>query len=77
MFTSKSLTKAHVIITILIMSGIQPVLAAPSHNAAARTKTFQAELHHFSLPEGTCQNGVCNYTTLHNSWVWYCEHFGH
>jgi hypothetical protein len=31
--------------------------------AAAETVPFQAELHHFSAPAGTCDAGVCHYTS--------------
>jgi hypothetical protein len=30
---------------------------------AQQTREFEAEMHHFSAPQGPCVNGVCNYVT--------------
>jgi hypothetical protein len=30
---------------------------------AQQTREFEAEMHHFSAPQGPCENGVCNYVT--------------
>jgi hypothetical protein len=41
---------------LLALGGAVPSLAA--ENVA-----FQAELHHFTAPQGTCQDGVCTYVS--------------
>lgn len=41
---------------MLAFAGAAPVRAQD-------TVAFQAELHHFSVPEGTCEDGVCNFVS--------------
>jgi hypothetical protein len=64
MFASKIFNNVTTVMTILIviLSGVQPVIAASS-NDTNQVVALQAELHHFSLPEGTCESGICTYTT--------------
>ena len=67
MFTTRLLPKVAtiMIVWIIALSSIQPALAASTVPAPAEsTVSFEATFHHFTTPEGSCVDEVCNYISL-------------
>jgi hypothetical protein len=46
---------------IITVAAVLMALGGASPALAQQTRVFQAELHHFSVPAGTCVDGVCDF----------------
>lgn len=63
---SKWITKASALMIVLVMtlSSIEAAPVAASQKSPAKTTVpFQATFHHFSAPDGSCVDGVCDLTS--------------
>jgi hypothetical protein len=47
----------------IVLAAVMIAMGAATPALARQTRDFEAELHHFSAPAGSCEAGVCDYVT--------------